>query len=226
MKHLLDGMKAILPIVPGIIPFGAVMGTVYAEANVEPMQAAIMNIFVFAGASQLAAIDLMTKNTESIVIILTGLIINMRFMLYSAAMSPYYQNSNLFSKMFGAYSLTDQAYAVMMANKSKLKSNKEVIEFYVGCSIIMLLVWQGSVLAGFIFGNFAPQSLSLDFAVPVSFIALVIPTLIDKNYIIIAFVSTVLSIVLKNVPYNLGLICTAIISLSLAALLTRKKQND
>ncbi len=177
------GMRAMLPITTGVLPFGAVMGTVSSEAGLSLFQAATMNLIVYAGAAQLAAVDLMSKHAASIVVIATGLVINLRFLLYSAAMSPVVQNSSLLVKLTCAHTLTDQSYTTMTANSDRLPTTKDQIQFYFGASLIMFIAWQASVIAGFIFGNFAPAAWALDFAVPLSFVALLIPTLKNKTYV-------------------------------------------
>ena len=213
-----------LPIVPGVIPFGAVMGTVAAEAGLTFPQSTFMNVIVFAGAAQLAAVELMTKNAASVVVILSGLIINLRFILYSAAIAPILQNSNFLTKLTCAYCITDQNYAVMSANEKILKTPTDAIRFYLGASLCMFIAWQLTVVAGFIFGNFAPASWALDYAIPLSFVALVIPTLKNKKYVTVAAFSAGVSLLLSSLPYRSGLIVTAGLAVALGMLLTRKKQ--
>lgn len=212
-----------IPITTGVIPFGAVVGTVSHEAGFSFFQTVTMNFLVYAGAAQLAAVDLMTKNASSIVVIITGLVINLRFLLYSAALSPVLQKEKLGIKIFSAYSLTDQSYAVMTAHQDKLKTPHDTIKFYLGGALCMLMAWDLSVIGGFVFGNFAPASWALEYAVPLSFMALVIPTLKNRNYVIVAAFSFVASILLYPLPYRLGLIATALLSILLAAFITRKK---
>lgn len=221
-----SGFRAMLPITTGIIPFGAVMGTVCVEAKLTFFQSVTMNLLVFAGASQLAAVDLMTQNAASAVVIVTGLIINLRFLLYSAALSPVVQKSRFWTKFFCAYTLTDQNYAVMSAHESKFKTTTEAVQFYLGTTTCMVLIWHSSVIAGYVFGNFAPASWSLDFAVPLSFAALVIPTLKNKLYIGVAFFSSIVSLLLHKLPYKIGLISTALLAIALAVFLTRKKSES
>ena len=212
-----------LPITTGVIPFGAVMGTVFYNAKLSFFQSMTMNIFMYSGSAQLAAIDLMTKHAASVVVIATGLVINLRFLLYSAGMSPHLQQSGFWTKVICAHTLTDQSYAVMSANTHILKTKTDGVSFYLGTALCMWLVWQSSVVAGFIFGNFAPTSWSLDFAVPLSFVALVIPTLKNNKYVMVGLFSSVLSILFYGLPYKLGLIATALCAIAFAALLTRKK---
>lgn len=212
-----------LPITTGVIPFGAVVGTVSSEAGLSFFQTMSMNSLMYAGAAHLASVDLMSKHAAGLVVIMTGLIINLRFLLYSAAMSPVLQNEKWYLKLFCAYSLTDQSYAAMMAHQDKLQTNHQSILFYLGGAICMMIAWTSSVVAGYAFGNFAPTSWALDYAVPLSFVALVIPTIKNKNYVMVAGFSFIVSILLQGLPYRLGLIATALLSISLAAILTRKR---
>lgn len=211
-----------IPITTGVIPFGAVMGTVAAEADLSFFQSTTMNLFVFAGAAQLAAVDLMTKHTAVAVVVATGLIINLRFLLYSAAMAPVLQNSSFSTKLLSAHLMTDQSYAVMSAHQNKLKTNTDTVQFYLGASLAMFLAWHLSVMAGFAFGNFARASWSLDYAVPVSFVALLIPTLKNRKYVAVAVFSTVVSLALHFLPLRLGLIATAVLSIAFAIRLSRR----
>ncbi|HEX4923232.1 MAG TPA: AzlC family ABC transporter permease [Bdellovibrionales bacterium] len=211
------GFQAMLPISTGIIPFGAVMGSISADAKLSLFETISMNVLVFAGTSQLAAIDLMANNAASAVIVMTGLIINLRFLLYSAALSPVVQSTGFWTKLASSYVVTDQTYAVMSAHQDKLKSNAESITFYFGASVCMLIAWHASVVAGHIFGNFAPASLALDYAVPLSFVSLVLPTLKNRLYVVIAAFSSGVSLVLNGLPYRTGLIATALLSVALAA---------
>lgn len=217
------GFRSLLPIISGIIPFGAVMGSAFSEAKLTLWQAMLMNTTVYAGAAQLATMNLMSVNAAVFVVVATGLIINLRFLLYSAAMSPFLHESPALVRFLCAFSLTDQSYASMMANESKFETNKEAVNFYLGTAACMVLVWHASVIAGFVFGNFAPVSWSLDYAVPLSFVALLIPTLKNKKYMIVASFSGVCSLVLHQLPMKTGLVATALLSMGVAAFLMRKK---
>lgn len=223
MKHFTMGFHSVLPIISGIIPFGAVMGSSFSEAKLSFWQAILMDTVVYAGAAQLATVNLMTLNAAVLVVLATGLIINLRFLLYSAAMSPLLHDSKPIVKLFCAFTLTDQSYATMMANQDKFQSNSEAVEFYMGTAVCMLLTWHISVIAGFTFGNFAPPSWNLDYAVPLSFVALLIPTLKNRKYVFVALFSSIVSLLLYNLPFRTGLIVTALSSITLAALLIRRK---
>lgn len=212
-----------IPITTGVIPFGLVMGTVAAEARLSLFESTAMNLLVFAGAAQLAAVDLMTKHTAIAVVVATGLIINLRFLLYSAAMVPVLKGCRWPTKAVSAFFMTDQTYAAMSAHQQEFRTTHDSIRFYLGASLCMALAWHASVLGGFVFGNVAPAAWSLDYAVPVSFVALLVPTLRSGRYIAVAAFSALVSLVLSPLPLRLGLIASALLSIYFAALIMRRK---
>jgi predicted branched-subunit amino acid permease len=225
MKHFKMGVQSVLPIISGIIPFGAVMGSAFAEAKLSFWQAMFMNLSVYAGAAQLATVDLMKLEAATLVVIATGLIINLRFLLYSAAMAPSLKDSSSVIKFICAFTLTDQSYAAMSGNSDKYENHKEAVSFYLGTAFCMILAWDGSVIAGYAFGNFAPPSLALDFAIPLSFVALLMPTLKSKSHIIVALFSSIVSLILYSMPLKTGLMVTALLSIALAWIIIQKKST-
>ncbi len=225
MKHFNLGVRSTLPIISGIIPFGAVMGSAFSEAKLDFFSAMLMNTTVYAGAAQLATVDLMSVNAAKFVVIITGLIINMRFLLYSAAMSPYLKDSGPVIKFLCAFTLTDQSYAAMSANHDKFSTNQEATEFYLGTATCMIITWHASVVGGFLFGNFAPRSLSLEYAIPLSFVALLVPTLKTKGHKIVALFSSIISLLFYNFPLKTGLMVSALLSIALAWIIVVKKNK-
>ncbi|MBL7665231.1 MAG: AzlC family ABC transporter permease [Bacteriovoracaceae bacterium] len=225
MKFFKMGFISVIPIVSGIIPFGAVVGSAFSETGLKFWQAMLMDWALYAGAAQLASANLMKMNAAIFVIVITGLIINSRFLLYSAAMAPYLKSASPLTKFLCAFCLTDQSYATMNANQHKFHSDKDATDFYLGTAVCMQMVWHTSVLMGYIFGNFAPARISLDFAIALSFAALLIPTLKSKNHKFVALFSSVLSLLLYELPLRTGLMVTALISIALAWFIINRRRN-
>jgi predicted branched-subunit amino acid permease len=226
MKFFKMGFISLVPIIPGIIPFGAVMGSAFADARLSFFDAMTMDMIVYAGAAQLATLDLMKVGAAIFVVVATGFIINLRFLLYSVAMSPYLKEAHPLIKLFCAFTLTDQSYAAMCSQLDQVKTNREAVELYLGSALCMLLVWHASVVAGFVFGNFAPEEISLDYAVPLSFIALLVPTLKTKKHYLVALVSSLLSLFFYHFPLKTGLIITALLSIALAWWLLHRESHE
>ncbi len=138
-------------------------------------------------------------------------------------MAPTLRRAPWWTKLLCAHSLTDQSYAITSAHSEKGYRDADTIQLYFGASVCMFLFWQLGVSLGYAFGDIAPAHWALDYAVPLSFVALVIPTLRNRKYVTVAVFSGLLSLILYNLPYRLGLIATALPSMLLAAWLTRKR---
>ena len=223
MHPFVRGMIAMCPILLGVIPFGLVMGAACSTQNLSLVELLSFNLLVFAGASQFVALELMSQKAAIVVVVLSGVVINLRMLLYSAGISPLLKKTSFFKRMLAAYGITDQAYAVLMANESKLKSTEVSLGFYAGAAFAMAACWQIVVLLGYVFGNFAPASLNLDFAIPLSFVALVLPSMKSRSYYLVGLCSAFFSVLLHGLPYSLGLLFSAFIALALAVVFVMKK---
>ncbi len=199
-----------LPVIPGLIPFAMIAGMSAIDAGMNPLMAQLYSVFVFAGASQIAAAQLIGQHAEPLVIILTIWIINLRFIMYSASLSTKLPASTI-PKPLQAYVMTDQSFAICVGMFDQNQVSRESrAAFYFGSSVILWLVWQLATGLGIVFGSVIPASWSLDFGVWLCFIAIMIPGLRDFPAVIAAIVGGSLGLALHNLPFNLGLVVGSI----------------
>jgi predicted branched-subunit amino acid permease len=203
------GVKAMSPILLGVIPFGILVGVTGVNAGIHPLQVWAMSWIYFAGASQLVAIDLIGRNAPVAVVVLTVLIVNLRMAMYSASLAPFFHRFSSFWKWICAYLLTDQAYAVSI-NEFNKEETRNRRWFYLGGALTLWLPWQIVTITGIIIGTSLPGGLSLEFAVPLTFMALLFPALVDTPTKFAALVAGIVSVLSWNLPYNLGLIIGAL----------------
>lgn len=204
----LSGAKTIAPILLGVIPFALIAGVSAVEAGFSKYEALGMSTIVFAGAAQLAVVDLVGRHASVAVIVLTALIINLRFSMYSASLAPHFSGLSLCRRALLAYLLTDQAYAVSItAYYGNQHSHKQW--FFFGAALIMWGVWQAGNAVGIFLGANIPQSWSLDFAVPLTFLALLFPAITNRPSLIAAAIAGVLALIGHSLPYNSGLVLAA-----------------
>ena len=145
--------------------------------------------------------------------------------MYSASVAPHTQKLGLLHKFFVSYLLTDQAYAISNLEFERSTYTKaDKIIYYTGAGAAMWVAWQLSTLAGYIFGSAALGNMSLDFGVPLTFLALVVPTLKNKVVIIVALSSFIISTFSHAMPYKLGLIVAALSSLAIGMVIQRMSQ--
>lgn len=209
-----QGMIAALVMVPGVFPFGLITGVTALDVGYTIIETAAMNVLIYAGAAQLAAARMLADSAAVWVIVLTGCVINLRLLLYSAALSQTFAGKSWWQKTIAAYALTDQAYALSIAEQDA-RSQSELVSYYFGVATTMTITWHSSVAAGYFFGNIVPASLSLDFAVPLCFGALVLPHLKDPINLIVASIAASLSILLYGLPYNLGLVASGVTAIAI-----------
>ena len=200
------GALAIAPILLGTVPFALVTGIAAVDAGLTELEGVAMSVVVYAGAAQLAAIDLMRQDAALVVIIGTALVINARFLMYSASLAAPLAGTSRLAKLGLAYVMTDQAYAVSIVEfGSRATTLADRIAYYLGAGLTMWIPWVLATVVGVFVGAAVPDDLSLDFAIPLVFVALVVPAVKDRAGGGAALVSGVVAVAAFSLPYNLGL---------------------
>lgn len=207
----LQGLADVAPILIGVVPFGLIAGFAAVDAGLSIVQASGFSVIIFAGASQLAAIDLIRQDAEFVVIVATALVINARMLMYAASLSPHYRELPLRAKAGIAYLLTDQAYAVSISRFGRADMPlPDRVALYLGAALALWTTWQTSTIIGAAVGTGVPDELSLDFAIPLVFLALVVPAVIDRPTLTAAAVSGTVAVAAAPLDFNLGLLIAAV----------------
>ena len=212
-NEFLSGVKAELPLMIGVIPFGMIYGILAISAGLPPSAAQAMSFIIFAGSSQFVSAQMYGLGVPPIVNIFTIGVINLRHALYSASIAPYLQKLPTRWKLILAYLLTDEAYAVTILHYQK-KSDKHIKHwFFLGAGLTLWTTWQLSTALGIFLGATIPASWSLDFTLALIFIALVVPSLKDKASLGAALTAGVAAILLFGLPLKTGLLVASLIGI-------------
>lgn len=226
LKTILRGARVTSPLVLGVTPFGLICGAVCVSVGMPEWGAIGLSTIVFAGASQLVATQLMAEHVSVAVVILTGLVINARMFMYSASLAPHWKGLHPLKKAGLAYLLTDQAYAMSITRYNEPDGdtvNKPL--FYLGSGLIMWTCFNVTTVLGAYLGAFIPPEWDLGFAIPLTFIALVIPAVKDKPSLLAAVVAGVVALLADGLPYNLGLMTAAAAGICVGYLTERKQTH-
>jgi predicted branched-subunit amino acid permease len=159
-------------------------------------------------------VQLLSTGMPTLMLILTGFIINLRHALYSASIAPYTRHLTPLWKMLLSYLLVDEAYAVVVMHYKSDEDSGYRHWFQLGASITLWSCWQLSTAAGIFLGAQIPESWGLDFALPLTFIALVVPAIVDKPALFSALTAGITAILARNLPYKLGLIAAALVGIT------------
>jgi len=211
-KDFFSGARATVPILLGVVPFALITGVAAVTVGLGVSEAVGMSFIVFAGASQLAVLQLLGTGSPFIIMVLTAWVINLRFTMYSAALAPYLQRLPVRFRAPLAYMLSDQAFGVTMSRFS-VDEPQQPGWFYFGSALTVWTTWQISAISGSLLGALVPESWGFDFAFPLSFMALMFGALRDRPAVVAALVGGMTAVLAKELPYNLGLVLAALLGI-------------
>lgn len=210
-KQFLRGAKETVPITAGAIPFGMVCGIAAVDIGLTALEGQGLSLIVFAGASQLVAIQLLADNAPALVVVLSILVVNLRFLMYSASLAPHFRSYAFPWRAGLSHFVTDQGYALAIVRYDDWPANPYKNWYFLGSALVMWSSWQLGTFAGIIVGEGIPESWSVSFAVPLTFLALVVPTLKDRATVAAFVVGGTIAVAAREFPLNLGLVSGAIV---------------
>ena len=175
------GVRAVAPMLVGVIPFGLVAGATPVSDGHGVGAAIGMSTIVFAGASQLAAFQALAGGGSALVAAIAAWTINLRMLLYSASLAPHGAHERTDRRLLAAYLLTDQAYAVSILRWEMQDTDPRTrLSYYFGAGALLWVSWQLSTIAGALGGSVIPDDVPLDFAVPLVFLVLLVPAIVSR----------------------------------------------
>jgi branched chain amino acid efflux pump len=204
----LAGLRDGAPFMAVAGPFAALFGVLATEAGLSIFEVMSFSLVVIAGAAQFTALQLMQDEAPTIIVLASALAVNLRVAMYSAALTPYLGHAPLWQRIFAAYLLVDQSYAL---SHTKFESEPQLsmpqrMAYYFGTCTLVMIVWFGCSYLGAALGTALPADIPLDFALPIAFLAMVAPMMRTLPHVIAAVVAVIVALFAVSIPYSLGLI--------------------
>ena len=218
------GMLDIAPHMLSVIPFGIICGAIGVDLGFNPYLVYAMSIIIFGGASQIVFLQLLSGGASSLVAVTSVGVINSRHLLYGAVLSEYLEKLSFFKKLLISYVVVDQGFAESNKFFKKNKTEQYLHYHLLGTGITMWVCWQIATLAGIILGSFVPEELGLKFAIPLTFIAIVVQDLKKIDHVIVMLVCGISSLLFFEAPFKSYILISPVIALFVAALLLRLKK--
>lgn len=223
-SHFLRGLRDGAPFILVVAPFALLFGVAATEAGLDLAQVMGMSVLVIAGAAQFTALAMMADHAPTIVVLIAALAVNLRMAMYSAALAPWLGRAPLWKRAVAAYVLVDQTYALSaleFERRPEMKTAQRLAYFFGTvtpiCPLWYLFTWVGAV-----FGATIPDGLALDFAVPITFIAIIAPALRTVAHVAAAVVSVGVALALAFLPWNLGLLVAALAAMRAGAVVEQR----
>lgn len=212
----IEGVRDQLPLVLGVAPFGAIFGALAVSVGIPALETQALSLLLFAGSAQFIAVGLIGAGTPVFIVLLTIAIVNMRHLLYSIALSPHVQELGVRWKIPLAWLLTDEAFAIASLRYQRSGTVQDHW-YFLGTGLTLWVSWQVSTYLGITAGALIPASWQLEFALPLTFMAILAPGLTDRAAWVTALTAGVLALVLANLPLSTGLLISVVAALALGA---------
>lgn len=209
-----DGVRDMTPPLLGLLPFGLVCGVGAQAAGASVWEALGMSAVIFSGAAQIVATQLLAAGAPVGVVVLTCLVVGLRFLMYSAAISPHMRPLPARWRNALAFVLTDQAFAAGIRRFRESGDARRGASYVLGTGALLWTTWQLSNLAGYWAGNVIPAAWSLDFVVPLCFLALLVPALEDRATRVAALAAGVAVVAFDPLPMRLSLVCAGLVGIA------------
>ncbi len=221
----LAGVRAMSPPLIGLLPFGMVCGVAAQALDTSVWGALGLSAIVFSGAAQIIAAQLLAERAPVAVIVLTCFVVGLRLMMYSAAMAPHLKPLPRRWKSALAFLLTDQAFAATIQHFRSTDDTRAGASYFLGAGLLLWTTWQASNLAGYWIGNVLPAAWSLEFVVPLCFLAVLIPALEDGPTRLAALAAGVAVVALDGLPMRLSVICAGLIGIAAGLVAERGRRR-
>ena len=228
-KNFFKGIKDTSPLMIPVVPFGIIFGVLAIDLGLTPLTTIAMSVIIFGGASQIIFLQLLSAGASSLVIFSSVAAVNSRHLLYVTVLSEHLSDLNLPWKIIVSYFLVDQAFAVSNDHFKKNKDDKDKYYHLIGGGLNCWIIWQITTLIGIYLGSIIPEKLGLTFAIPLTFLALLVNDFRKLiNVIVIIISGTVATIGYQIIPFKAYVIIAAITGLLIATILTKllKKNNE
>lgn len=208
--EFLAGCRDMAPVLVGTVPFGFVAGVAAVGAGMTPLEGIALSLFAFSGIAQLVVAQLVAAQSPVVLTLAAALIVSLRFLMYSAALSPHVAHLPVRWRVPLAYLMTDQGFAMGIHIYSQPGDRRLRHWHVLGSGVMLWVVWQSSVVAGAVLGAQVPAAWSLDFVVTLSFLVLLAPALRTRADLAAAVVAGAVVLLAAGLPYKLSLVVASL----------------
>jgi predicted branched-subunit amino acid permease len=213
-----DAFKISAPTMPGIFAWGLVAGMAMVKSGLTLGQALGMTFLVFAGSAQLAVLPLMAANASVWIVFITALLVNLRFVIFSAAIGPHFAHLPWYKRVWYGYFNADitMAFYPQRFPAETLYQPVGKVGFFAGIGYPNWCAWQSGSLAGILLGSQIPQSWGIGFAGTLALLAILIPLTMNAAALAGVAVSGLVALLAASLPYRLGLVLAVVLGMAVA----------
>ena len=214
-----EGLKTGLPTLFGIAAWGMVVGIAMVKSGLTVLQASGMTLLVYAGSAQLASLPLILAHAPIWVVFATGLMVNLRFVIFSALLGPHFAHLPWKQRLVYGYISGDLTVALFLQRFPTMAAIPGKLSYLQGLMFPNWLSWQAGSLLGIFLGSTIPTAWGLGFAGTLAILCITVPLVINSAVLCGVIVAGAVSVAAAGLPYKLGLLA-AVVAGMLAAMTT------
>lgn len=197
-----------------VFTWALVTGIAMAKSDITTAEAVGMSLLVYAGSAQLAALPLIAGNFPFWTIFLTAIIVNLRFVIFSAGIQPYFKDKSYWKRSILGYINGDLTFALFMSRYPSADGNPSHAPFFIGMAVANWTVWQTGSLAGIFLASFIPGSWGLAYAGTLALIAILLPMLDGWSSRLAAVAAAVVALATVDLPYKLNIVVAVLVAIT------------
>jgi predicted branched-subunit amino acid permease len=223
-----QGAKDCIPMLPGMVAWGLTMGVSMVNSGMSVVESVAMTLLVFAGSSQLAAIPLIAVGAPMWVILLTGLCVNLRFVVFSAHLRPYLMHLPRWKRLMSGYLTADLSYVQFVSKFSKPGTSAAQQQaqdaFLAGNTGLTWVGWMGASLLGIALAHQIPVNWGLGFAGILSLLGILCSLVTSKLRVVSAGVASVAAVAAYALPLKMNIVVAIAAAVAMCLLLEKTQQ--
>ncbi len=226
----LAGLRVVAPALIALAAWGLVTGVAMVKTGLTQLQALGMTLLLFAGSAQLAALPLIAADAPIWVVLLTTAVVNLRFVIFSAGLYPYFRHLPVAKRVALGCVTGDIGFALSVSRFAKqpksAASSTEQVWFYIGICSGTWVAWQAASIAGILLGGSVPGAWGLDFVAILALVALVLPMITTPPVLTGALVAAIVAVLAAGAPLKLGLVAAVVAGISAAVTIDILLERD
>jgi predicted branched-subunit amino acid permease len=216
----LEALRVGSQTIPGLLAWGLVTGMAMVQSGLSLWQALLMTFTVYAGSAQLAVLPLIAAAVPASIIFLTAVLVNLRFVIFSAVLAPHFSHLRWYQRLVCGYFHVDMMMGVFPRRfpGPAHENRQEKLGYFVGLAVPTWSSWQVGSVAGMLLASQIPPSWGIGFAGTLALLTITIPLI--KNWAAVAgvVVAGVVAVLAISWPYRLGLVVAIFAGIAAAML--------
>ena len=223
-----QGMLQMMDAGPGLAAWGWMTGVAMAKSGLSTWEALLMSLLVFAGSAQLATVPLITAGAPLWVILATAVCVNLRFVVFSAHLRPYFMHLPLRQRLVTGYFMGDLTYVLFIkrfpAPPADAVQRHTQQAYLAGNSLVNWLSWVGFSVLGVVLANFIPTTWGLGFAGILALLGILCSLASSRLRVVSAGIAGAAAVVAYALPLKLNILVAIAAAVALCLLVEATQQ--